>query len=174
MIELAAAATIARLVSDAVGSLDKIFRGYADFVKREERAVGDAPPPDYAYQDSPGDKAIVARSRDTGQVYQTVTYQELATRLGPQDLKYIRDLCEVMEAYQAQWSRVFKQKPLAGLGLESARLDGQLDHLARQISETLKNILSFVERTGLHLDDHYHVARQIADQYLIDRRDMTD
>ena len=38
MIELAAAAAVAALISSAVDSFDKIYRGYSDFIKEKEPA----------------------------------------------------------------------------------------------------------------------------------------
>lgn len=166
MIELAAAATIAKLASDAVTAIDKMFRGYADFTKRKTPAGNDAPPPDFSYVDRPDAQAFVAASRQTGAVYQTVTYQELAARLSEEDRAYIAALNAAMSSYQRQWNSVYEQRAIAGIGLETAKIDAQLDHLAKQVSDPLIKVIDFVQKMGLGLDDHYHVARQIAREYL--------
>ena len=123
------------------------------------------PPPDFAYEDSPKDNALVARSRHTGQVHQTVTYNELHARLGPNDLEYIEALTSAMESYQRQWNSVYKQRPMAS-GMELAKLDEQLSYLAREVSDPLIKILDFVQKLGLFLDDHYAVSRMVAEKYL--------
>ena len=45
-------------------------------------------------------------------------------------------------------------------------MDAQLEYLAKQISDPLIRVLQFVERMGLYLDDHYQVARMLAERYL--------
>lgn len=172
MIELAAAAIIAKLASDAVSALDKIFRGYADVVTKKTHTAAQAPPPDFAFADKPDAQAFVAKSRLTGDVYQTVTYKELAGKLSPEDQAYISSLNSAMQSYQRQWNSVYEQRAIAGLGLETAKLDAQLEYLARQVSDPLIKVIDFVQRMGLFLDDHYHVARQIAEQYRDDNASL--
>jgi hypothetical protein len=81
MIDLATAAVIAKTTSDAVGAFDKIFRGFADFLKKKEPSGTHIPPPDFAYVNDPEHNAFVAKSRRTGNVYQTVTYDQLCCKL---------------------------------------------------------------------------------------------
>lgn len=166
MIELAAAATIAKLVSDAVGALDKMFRGYADFAKSRAPDAVNAPPPDFAYVNSPDQKAMVAKSRRSGEVYQLVTYDELSKKLTKEDREHVEALNRAMQTYQKQWNALYEQRAVAGLGLATVQIDAQLDYLAKQVSDPLIRVLSFVEKMGLYLDDHYHVARMIAEEYL--------
>ncbi len=166
MIELATAATIAKLASDAVSALDKMFRGYADFAKKKAPAASYNRPPDFAFADDPGKQAFVATSRHTGAVYQTVTYAELAGKLDQDALAHIAALNNAMQSYQRQWDSVYQQRPFAGLGMETAKLDAQLDYLAKQVSDPLIRVIDFVQSMGLNLDDHYVVARQIAKEYL--------
>lgn len=61
MIELATAAAKAKLASD-VSAVDKIFRGYSDFIENREPLADAIPPPEFAYMDSPQKSAIVAKS----------------------------------------------------------------------------------------------------------------
>ena len=165
MIELAAAALIAKMASDAVGAIDKVFRGYADVVKKKQPTSPQVPPPDYAYVDKPNESAFVAQSRRTGQTFQTVTYQQLSQKLNDSDRRHIQALTQAMENYQRQWEAAFVQKSLAS-GMEIGRMDAQLEYLAKQISDPLIKVLEFVEKMGLHLDDHYFAARRIAEGYL--------
>lgn len=162
MIELATAALIAKTAADAVGAFDKIYRGFSDFVKDRKKSKSDLPPPDFAYVDAPEDSAFVAKSRHTGGVYQTVTYGELCEKLEGSDLKHIEALSKAMSNYEHQWNTVVEQRSMAS-GMEIGKLDAQMDYLARQIADTLKKVLLFVERMGLHLDDHYYMARSLAE-----------
>jgi hypothetical protein len=167
MVDLATAALIAKMASDAVGAFDKVFRGYADIVRKKEPTAPQVPPPDFAYVDSPQDGAFVARSRHTGATYQTVTYEELRAKLDGGDRQHIEALTRAMENYQKQWNAAFEQKSLAS-GMDIGRFDAQLEYLSRQIADPLIRVLSFVEKMGLHLDDHYLVARMITEKYLQD------
>ena len=165
MIDLATAAIIAKTAADAVGAFDKIYRGFADFVSKKEPTASNLPPPDFAYMDSPGDQALVAKSRRTGENYQVVSYEELSRRLDTSDREFIETITRSMTSYQRQWSTVFEQRSMAS-GIEIARLDAQLDYIAKQIADCLIHILDFVQRIGLRLDDHYHMARHISKRYL--------
>ncbi|MEA3052776.1 MAG: hypothetical protein QOG72_1679 [Sphingomonadales bacterium] len=165
MIDLAAAALAAGLVADAVGTFDILFRGWKDVVEKKEPDARHIPPPDFAYADDPEKRAIVARSRKSGAVYQSVTYEKLTERLSKGDREYIATLTNALEDYQRQWNLVFSQRPMAG-GLELARLDSQLNYLAREIANVLLKVLAIVEKMGLRLDDHYLMARNVAAEYL--------
>ena len=162
MIDLAAAALIAKATSDAVGAFDKIYRGFSDFVKNRKKTKNELPPLDFAYVDAPGDQAFVAKSRHTGGVFQTVTYAELCEKLDGSDLEHITALSKAMKNYEHQWNTVAEQRSMAS-GIEIARLDAQMEYVSEQIAQTLKRVLAFVERMGLVLDDHYTVARSLAD-----------
>jgi hypothetical protein len=167
MIDLTTAAVIAKMASDAVGAFDKVFRGYIDVVKKKEPNAQHLPPPDFAYVDNPREKAFVAQSRRTGEAYQTVTYEQLREKLNEGDRQYIETLTRAMENYQRQWNAAFEQRSMAS-GMEIGRLDSQLEYLAQQMADPLIRVLEFVEKMGLCLDDHYHMARMITQQYLKD------
>ncbi len=169
MIELATAALIAKMASDAVGAIDKIFRGYADVVKKKELSAADIPPPDFVYVNDPKKGAFVAQSRQTGETYQTVTYEELRNKLDDGDRQYIETLTRAMENYQRQWNSAYEQKSMAS-GMEIGKLDSQLDYLARQIADPLIKVLDFVSKMGLYLDDHYIKARDISRRYLLENQ----
>jgi hypothetical protein len=171
VIDWQTASYIAGVAANAVTSIDKIYRGYADFSKKKEAATG-APPPDFSIQNKPGEKALVATSLQTGQTYQTITYQDLCAKLVPSDRAYIQALSQSLENYEKQWNSAFLAKSLAS-GMDIGRYDAQLDYLALQISEPLLKVLDFVERMGLWLDDHYLAARYIAQGYVQRDRDST-
>lgn len=164
MIDLVTAGIIAKLASDAVGAIDKMFRGYADFVKKREPSETDVPPHDFTFANSPGQNAIVAQT-PTGEARQTVTYPQLSERLNKGDLDYIEALSQAMENYQRQWNAAYKQRSMAS-GMEIGKLDAQLDYLAKEISDPLIRVLGFVEKMGLQLDDHYLAARDLAKEYV--------
>ena len=165
MVDLATAALIAQMTSDAVGAFDKMFRGLADFMRKKEPSASTVPPPDFAYVDAPDQKAFVAKSRHTGDVYQTVTYDELCNKLQGGDRQYIETLSQAMKNYERQWNSVYEQRSMAS-GMEVGRLDAQLDYLVKQMADPLTKVLAFVERLGLYLDDHYQMARTLTEDYI--------
>jgi len=167
MIDLTTAALVAKMASDAVGAFDKLFRGYADVVRKKEPSAPNVPPPDFAYVDAPEQNAFVAKSRRTGGTYQTVTYQELCNRLDGSDRQHIETLSQAMKNYEHQWNTVYEQRSMVS-GMEIGRLDSQLEYLVKQISDPLIRVLAFVEKMGLHLDDHYIMARMLTQDYLRD------
>ena len=70
-----------------------------------------------------------------------------------------------MSAYQKQWTSIYSEMPMAS-GLQRAQLEQQLDYVAKQMMDPLVKILDFVRAIGLHLDDHYMMARSLAEEYL--------
>lgn len=164
MIDLATAAVIAKTASDAVDAFDKIFHNYMDILKKKEPEAS-VPPPDFSYVDKPNSRTFVAQSRRTGQTYQTVTYEQLQEKLGPGDKEHIQTLTRSMENFQRQWNSAFEQRSMAS-GMDVGRMDAQLEFLARQMADPLMRVLTFVEKMGLHLDDHYMMARHVTETYL--------
>jgi len=164
------ASWIAASVGNAVNSIDKIYRGYVDFLKEKKGDVIDAPP-DFQYADAPQSGAFIATSRHTGSVYQTVTYDELRTRLQDGDRQYIDTLSTALKNYELQWNSAYRARSMAD-GMDIGRYDAQLEYLAEQIADPLLKVLDFVQRMGLYLDDHYHAARQIAQQYLDEKQSV--
>jgi hypothetical protein len=108
MIDLASAALIAKMTSDAVGALDKIYRSFADYLREKKPSVRSIPQlePDYAYVDAPEKGAFEAKSRRTGYVCRTVTYGELRSKLEGSDLEYVETLSRTMQNYEHRWNSV--------------------------------------------------------------------
>jgi hypothetical protein len=65
--------------------------------------------------------------------------------------------------------RCVRTKSIAS-GMDIGKMYAQMGYLARQIADPLIKILEFVEKVGLHLDDHYYMARRVAQDYLDDTR----
>jgi hypothetical protein len=164
MIDWQTASYVAGAAANAVASIDKVYRGYADFFKKKESAVG-APAPDFSIQNKPDEDALVATSLHTGQTYQKITYEELRAKLSSGDRVYIDTLSRSLQNYERQWNAAYEARSLAS-GMDVGRYDAQLDYLARQISDPLLKALDFVEHMGLWLDDHYLAARRIATEYV--------
>jgi hypothetical protein len=164
-IDLGTAALIAKMTSDAVGAFDQICRGFVDVVKGRAPSTQPLPPPDFAYVNDPTNAAFVAKSRRTGAVTKTVSYAELCNILDDSDREYIETISQTMLEYQHQWNQVHAQRPLA-IGSQLAQLDSQQKFLATQIGDELIRVLDFVQKMGFYLDDHYVLARHLAEDYL--------
>ena len=164
MIDWQTASWIAGAAANAVSSIDKLYRGYADFFNKKQPTV-DAPLPDLRIQNDASEQALVATSITTGAVSQKVTYDDLRAKLRPSDRAYIEALSRALDNYEKQWNSALVAKSLAS-GMDVGRYDAQLDHLAREIAKPLDEVLDFVERTGMWLDDHYLATRHIAREYL--------
>jgi hypothetical protein len=167
VIDWQTASIIAGVASSAVTSIDKIYRGYADFFNSKKKgAAKPTPEPDLSIQNKPNENALVVTSLHGGQPIQTITYQDLRAKLTSADDAYIQTLSQSLDNYEKQWNSAYLAKSLAS-GMDVGRYDAQLDHLARQISDPLLKVLDFVEqRMGLPLDDHYLAARDIAKDYV--------
>lgn len=160
MIDLATAATMAKVLADGVGAFDKIFRGLNEFISKRKVDTSGAPPPDLSYRNEPGQKALVAISQNTGEVRHTVTYDDLLSRVSPEEAAHVKALSQAISLYARQWDAITQEIPLAS-GLHRAQLEGQLDKVAKDMAGPLSEVLDFIERIGFFLDDHYHVARHI-------------
>ncbi|MEA2859056.1 MAG: hypothetical protein QOC72_1095 [Methylobacteriaceae bacterium] len=166
--DLQTASAIAALIGGAVTSIDKIYRGYADFWKNRQPS-STSPSPDFSIQNSPNEHALVARSLHTGETYSKVTYQQLCGLLTHSDLAHVQALGQTMEAYERQWNAAYQGRAGASW-LRKRQYDRRLNRLAREIADPLNKTLAFVEKMGLMLDDHYLAARHIAEAYLGEQR----
>jgi hypothetical protein len=164
MIDWQTASLIAGIASGAVSSIDKIYRGYADFFNQKKATIS-AHPPNVEFKNKADEQAIVAADVSTGAVSQKVTYDDLRAKLNPGDRAHIEALSLALQNYEKQWDSALVAKSIAS-GMDVGRYDAQLDYLSRQIAQPLADVLDFVERMGLTLDDHYIAARSIARAYL--------
>lgn len=158
------ASWIAGAIGNAVTSIDKIYRGYADFAK-DKKFPANAPPPDFTYQDIPEKKEFAAVSRRTGHVQLAVSYDDLCKRLNDDDRRYVEALDNAMRSYERAWTAAYEDRALAS-GMDRGRYDAQLERLSKDIADPLLKVLKFVEKMGLFLDDHFLAARDIAEKYL--------
>jgi hypothetical protein len=138
---------ISGAVGNAIASIDKIYRGYADYLKTKKPNVFDQPP-DLSYQNKPDESAFVATSRQTGQVYQKVTYKELESKLNESDRAYIDTLNSALSNLERQWSTTYEDWSVSA-GMDRGRYESQLDMLAPRIADPLLRILKFIEQMGL-------------------------
>jgi len=158
------ASVIAAAASDAINSVDQIYRSYADYLKEKTGAVREYPP-DFRYLNNPEEKAFVAASRRSGAEHQKVSYQELCEKLSGSDKHYVETLDAALSDLGTRWNATYKAWSQAE-GAKRKKYQTELDELAPLIADPLIRILDFVQKMGLWLDDHYVFARQIGQAYL--------
>jgi len=161
---IAEIAAVAGILGNAANIIDKI---YGRFFERKE---GKPPPaglsPDAEYstviRDAPGQKALVSKNKQ-GQV-DKVTYEELAQRLTPEDMRFIKTHEKTMTSYYEQWEAAYPTLALEDDPIRRKRLEQRLDQVLDALAKELAAILGFIEKAGLQLDDHYYAFRSLAGQ----------
>ena len=95
---------------------------------------------------------------------QTIKGAELAKALGPQDLSLVQAYERKMQDYFDLWTSVYATKDMSQDPLANAKTDAQLKKLIASMKGELLGILSFLERIGVQLDDHYMHVRSLVQQ----------
>ena len=68
-----------------------------------------------------------------------------------------------MEAHYQIWESVYPQLASLDSPVQRARVDQQLTQVIRDMRKDLDGILSFLQLSGLYLDDHYmHIRHLVA------------
>jgi hypothetical protein len=116
MIDWQTASRIAGVASNAVTSIDKVYRGYADFFKKRIPQT-DAPPPDFTIQNIPAENALVAKLHSNDAALQSITYEDLRHKLNSEDQEHIQTLSRAMQNYEQQWNSAYEARSMtAGMG----------------------------------------------------------
>ena len=97
-----------------------------------------------------------------GNERQKVTYDQLAQKLSAADLQYIKTRERVMDMLYRQWESGYLAIPPEMDPIRRAQLEQRLDGVTGDLGRELGIILGFVEKSGLHLDDHYMIFRSLA------------
>ena len=154
---------IAAVVAATKGAVD-IFDRIAGQIRsvlarRPKEAEGDDER--WRYKISGKGKDIVVTQ--SGRTVQTVTAEELSKKLGPQDLALVRTYERKMEEYFKLWQAVYAEKDSSQDPLINAKTDAQLAKLVVKMRDELLGILAFLQRIGVHLDDHYMHVRSLVE-----------
>jgi hypothetical protein len=155
MIELAAAASAAALLNNAVSAVDKIYNWWR--AARGERPASEGLRSDHQKQVL--QYVSLAAPSQPAQV--VMTFDQLATKLTPEDVSYIKAFETRMRLAMTQWEALNAELPLAG-AVERARIELNMKNLKeKDICYSLHQIVGFIERLGLDLHDHYASVRTI-------------
>jgi hypothetical protein len=154
---------IASLVAATKGAVD-IFDKIAGQIKsvllkrpKEEEGEEDR----WRYRIAPEGKDIVVKRQD--QTIQIITGDQLGNTLGQDDLALVRAYEQNMQKYFNRWQALYAKKDSSQDPLVNAITEEQLTEQIIKMKTELLGILSFLERIGVHLDDHYmHIRHLVA------------
>ena len=158
MVDMATITAAIGAATSAVGLFDRIADQIERFItKRPEPDV----PKEHRLKIERVGSDIVARSH--GQVVQRITAQDLG-KLPESQLKHIKVLEKSMENHYAVWSQAYPQLALMDSPVQKAKVEQQLRGIVGGMKNDLEGILSFLESSGIHLDDHYMHVRHLVGQ----------
>jgi len=141
--------------TSAVGLVDKIWDEVERFTSKHSET--DIPREHRQKIQKEGD-AIVSRIH--GQVYQTITAQDLE-KLPEATLRHIKVLEQSMENHYAVWASVYPQIALVIDPIAKAKTEIQLKDIIVGMKADLDGVLDFLQQSGLYLDDHYMHIRSV-------------
>jgi hypothetical protein len=155
MIDLIAAAAAAKLLNEAVSSVDKVY-GWFRALKKEAG-------PSVVLKSDPASQVLeyVTTDPTPRPVRVVMTYGELARRLSEDDANYIDSMAKRMKRAMAQWEALNERLPLLD-PVERARVEANmLDMKDRDICPCLGQVVGFIDQLGIDLQDHYMSVRTI-------------
>ena len=92
-----------------------------------------------------------------------MTYEELAKRLTPEDVSYIKTFETRMKRAMSQWEALNADLPLAS-SVERVKIEANMEDIKnKDICFSLKQIVEFIERLSIDLHDHYASVRSICE-----------
>jgi hypothetical protein len=157
---------IAAVVAATKGALD-VFDKLARPIKRvllgskERHEQAEAKDQRWRFKiGAEGDDIVV---REKGERRQTITGAELSQILSPSDLVLVQTYERKMQEYFDRWNAVYAEKDSSQDPDINAKTDRQLKNLVVKMRGELVGILNFLQRIGVHLDDHYMHVRSLVE-----------
>jgi len=152
---------ITEVVAATKGAVD-IFDKVAGQIKtvlthRPKEAAGDDNR--WRFKIRPDENRIVVQQNE--RVIQTITADQLASILSPSDLALVRTYEKSMNKYFSRWTAVYAMKDGSQDPLVNAITEEQLTVQVEKMKSELLGILAFLEKCGVHLDDHYMNVRYL-------------
>lgn len=161
MLGLAEIAALVTATREAVDLFDR-FSGQIKSVLLKRPKENEGADDRWRYKISTqGDSIVVTQD---GRRIQTISGQELATKLSASDLALVQTFERKMEDHFRVWKRVYEAKDSSPDALVNAKTDEQLAQLIRKMRAELVGILNFLQRIGVNLDDHYMHIRYLIEQ----------
>ena len=155
MVDIATITAAIGAATSAVGLIDKVADQIDRFLtKRPDPAI----PKEHRLKIEREGNAIVSKYH--GQEHQRITGEDLQ-KLPEAELRHIKVLEQAMENHYSIWAAVYPQLALAVDPIAKAKTEQQLKGIIGGMKADLEGILRFLERSGLHLDDHYMHIRDV-------------
>ena len=102
--------------------------------------------------------------KQQNQVVQTVTAEELSRVLNQSDLDLVRTYEVSMNKYFNRWKALYTKKDASQDPLVNVITEEQLTEQIVKMRSELLGILAFLEKCGVHLDDHYLNIRYLVEE----------
>ncbi|MBT9502321.1 MAG: hypothetical protein IV092_13805 [Burkholderiaceae bacterium] len=154
-------AAVVAATKGAVDLFDKVAGQIKSVLaKRPKEAEGDDER--WRYKVRPEGTNIVVKQQD--RTVQTVTADQLSNALDQADLDLIRTYEASMNKYFARWKAVYAKKDASQDPLVNAITDEQLTEQIVKMRFELLGILSFLQKCGVNLDDHYMHVRHLVQE----------
>lgn len=96
---------------------------------------------------------------------ETITPEQFAAKLKPEDLEHINTLVEAMENHYQQWREIYPKRSSYARPSQNKKVEQRLDELVREVGQELGRIVRYLERLEFTLDDHYQRYRALAEEF---------
>ena len=155
MVGLAEASLVAGILGNSVSAVDKIYNWWRESRGQSKASLAMVNQPEaqalsYIRLDKPGSPVKIA-----------ISYGDLARKLQKEDVQYIEGFGSRMQNAMVQWNALNAGLPLAD-AVERARIEANMEQLKnRDICASLRQVIDFIDKLGIDLEDHYTSARQI-------------
>jgi hypothetical protein len=156
-------AEIAAIVAATKGTIDILDKiaGQIKSVLTKRPKAADGDDDRWRSRVSPEGDAIVVRQH--GRAVQTVAGDQLARVLTRSDLELVLAYERNMNRYFARWKAVYDKRDASQDPLVNAVTEEQLSDQIVKMRAELLGILEFLEKCGVHLDDHYLHVRHLVE-----------
>ncbi len=145
--------TVLGAVSTTLGIIDKISGQIERYKKKQPEPA--APPQPSVLSARVGNEVVLSRY---GTPFEKITPDDFKN-LSENDQRLIKALEDAMQRNYRLWTTVYPQRNASPDPLVNARIDAQLDQIAKDMCGDLERILRFLESLGKQLQDHYASIR---------------
>jgi hypothetical protein len=161
MLSLTEIATAVAATKGAIEIFDKVA-GQIKTVLTNRPKEAEGEEDRWRYRIKPEGVNIVVKQQE--RVVQTVTADELAKVLTPADLDLVRTYEASMNRYYGRWKAVYARKDASQDPLVNQITEEQLTEQIVKMRSELLGILAFLQKCGVHLDDHYMQVRHLVEE----------
>jgi hypothetical protein len=155
---------IAALVAATKGAVevfDKVA-GQIKSVLTKRPKEAEADEDRWRYKIRPEGTSIVVKQEN--RTVQTVTGEELSKILSKTDVDLVQTYEASMNKYFSRWKAVYAKKDSSQDPLVNAITEEQLTEQIVKMKAELLGILGFLQKCGVHLDDHYMNIRYLVEE----------